>query len=150
MGVAEFITEVPQRLPYLEALNVLIQSDGLLALGSDEPHYTASRIFPKLLARRPLLALSHTASSVCSIAAGADGVVVITHDHTRPPQSHVHQIADLLGQWLERGRAPDLPARDALLQNHLSENIARGFAAVFDRVRAGFDKPRAGERRFVA
>jgi hypothetical protein len=149
IGVAEFVTEVPQRLPYLEALNVLIQSDGLLALGSDEPHYTASRIFPKLLARRPLLALYHTASSVCSIAAGAEGVVVITHDHTHPPQSRVSQIADLLGQWLERGRATDLPAREALLQEHLSERVARGFAAVFDRVHASFHKLRAGERRFV-
>ncbi len=69
----------------LEALNVLIQSDGLLVLGSDEPHYTASRIFPMLLTQRPLLGLYHTASSVCSIATVAAGVVVITHDHTRPP-----------------------------------------------------------------
>jgi len=149
MGVAEFVTEIPQRLPYLEALNVLIQSDDLLALGSDEPHYTASRIFPKLLARRPLLALYHTASSVCSIAAGAEGVVVITHDHTRPPQSRASQIADLLGQWLERGRGTDLPARDGLLTEYLSENIARGFAAVFDRVHASFQKRHSGDRYCV-
>ncbi len=102
----------------LEALNVLIQSDGLRVLGSDEPHYTASRIFPKLLAQRPLFGLYHTASSVCSIATVAAGVVVITHDHPRPPQSRVSQIADLLGQWLERERATDLPARDTLLQNN--------------------------------
>jgi hypothetical protein len=145
MGVAEFVTEVPQRLPYLEALNVLLQSDGLLALGSDEPHYTASRIFPKLLARRPLLALYHTASSVCSIAAGAEGVVVITHDSAHPPESRVSQIAGVLSRWLERGRASDLPARDELLTEYLSENIARGFAAVFDRVHASFHNLRAGE-----
>jgi hypothetical protein len=149
MGVAEFVTEVPQRLPYLEALNVLIQSDSLFALGSDEPHYTASRIFPKLLARRPLLALYHTASSVCSIAAEAEGVVVITHDSTHPPQSRVSHISDVLRQWLERGRASDLPARDGLLTEHLSENIARGFAAVFDRVHARFHTTRADELRRV-
>jgi hypothetical protein len=67
----------------LEALNVLIQSDGLLVLGSDEPQYTASRIFSKLLAQRPMLGLCHPASCVCSIATVAAGVVVITHDHTR-------------------------------------------------------------------
>lgn len=133
----------------LEALNVLIPSDGLLVLGSDEPRYTASRIFPKLLAQRPLLGLYHTASSVCSIAMVTAGVVVITHDHTRLPQSRVSQIADLLGQWLERGRATDLPGRDTLLQNNLSGNVARGFAVVFDRVHASFDMLRAGQRRFV-
>jgi hypothetical protein len=149
MGVAESVTEIPQRLPYLEALNVLIQSDGLIALGSDEPHYTASRIFPMLLARRPLLALYHAASSVCSIAAGAEGAVVITHDHTQPPHSRVSGIADVLSQWLMRGRVADLPARDGLLREHLSENIARGFATVFDRVRASFDPSRAGETHGV-
>lgn len=147
MGVAELVAEIPQRVPYVEALNVLIQSDGLIALGSDEPHYTASRIFPKLLARRPLLGLYHAASSVCSIAAEAEGVVVLTHDHTRPPYSRVSHIADVLTQWLMRGRAADLPARDTLLREHLSENIARGFAAVFDRVYAGFQAQRAGEAR---
>jgi hypothetical protein len=145
MGVAEFVTEVPQRLPYLEALNLLIQSDGLLALGSDEPHYTASRIFPHLLARRPLLGLYHTASSVCAIAAEAQEVTVITHDHLQPPESHVSRVADVLEQWLLRGRVADLPSRDARLQEHLSENIARGFAALFDWVCVSFDKRCASE-----
>ena len=147
MGVAEFVTERPQRVPYVEALNVLIQSDGLIALGSDEPHYTASRIFPKLLAQRPLLGLYHAASSVCAMAAEAEGVVLITHDDTRPPSSRVSRIADVLAQWVLRGRVPDLPARDALLQEHLSENIARGFAAVFDRAHARFHTTRAEEPR---
>ena len=61
------MSEHPARLPYLEALQVLLDSTSVLVLGSDAPHYTASKVFPGILARRPLLAIFHRASSVVDI-----------------------------------------------------------------------------------
>ena len=49
------------RLDYLDALSVLTHASGILLLGSSERHYTASKLYPALLARRPLLALFHEA-----------------------------------------------------------------------------------------
>jgi hypothetical protein len=66
-GVAEVVSEAPARVDYLDALALLTQSSGILLLGSSEPHYTASKLYPALLAKRPLLALFHEASSVVSI-----------------------------------------------------------------------------------
>ena len=43
VGVAEAVREIPRRIPFLQALKVLAQSNGLLLIGSDEPHYTASK-----------------------------------------------------------------------------------------------------------
>src|SRR4029453_3633604 len=62
-GVEDAVTEVPGRLDYLDALSVLTQASGILLLGSSEPHYTASKLYPALLARRPIIALFHEASS---------------------------------------------------------------------------------------
>jgi hypothetical protein len=70
-GVADSVTESPARLGYLDALSVLTLASGILLLGSSEPHYTASKLYPALLARRPLLALFHADSSVVSILAAA-------------------------------------------------------------------------------
>ena len=42
-GVGDLVFETPQRVPFLEALNILANSDGLMLIGSDEPHYTASK-----------------------------------------------------------------------------------------------------------
>jgi len=66
MGLAAYVDELPLRVPYLDSLQILLEADALLAVGSEAPHYTASKIFPYILARRPLLAVFHEASSVIS------------------------------------------------------------------------------------
>jgi hypothetical protein len=67
IGVGDIVTETPERIPYLAALGVLKQATGILLLGSSEPHYTASKLYPALLAERPILAIFHEESSVVSI-----------------------------------------------------------------------------------
>ena len=59
--------------PYLQALKVLTQSNGLLLIGSDEPHYTASKIYPALMSGRPFLSLFHRASSAHDILSASGG-----------------------------------------------------------------------------
>jgi hypothetical protein len=57
----------------MHALGVLARSDGVLLIGSDEPHYTASKIYPALMSGRPFLSLFHRASSAHSILSNAGG-----------------------------------------------------------------------------
>ena len=66
-GIGKFVRETPQRVPYLQALDLLANSQALILIGSDEPHYTASKIYPALLSGRPILALFHKASSAYDI-----------------------------------------------------------------------------------
>ena len=72
-GVTDVVREIPQRLPYLRALSVLARSDGILLIGSDEPHYTASKIYPALMSGRPFLSLFHQASSAHKVLTTAGG-----------------------------------------------------------------------------
>jgi hypothetical protein len=72
-GIADAVREFPRRLPYLSALAVLTQSNGVLLIGSDEPHYTASKIYPTLMSGRPFISLYHSASSAHSVLAAAGG-----------------------------------------------------------------------------
>jgi hypothetical protein len=48
-------------------MQILLDSHALLVLGSESAHYTASKIFPYILANRPLLAVFHEESSVVRI-----------------------------------------------------------------------------------
>ena len=52
----------PGRLPMLDALRCLQRAGRLLFFGSDEAAYTPSRLFPYLLAKKPLLAVLHSQS----------------------------------------------------------------------------------------
>jgi hypothetical protein len=135
-GVAERVAEEPSRVPYLDALNVLLHADVILMIGSDDPHYTASKLYPVLLARRPVLGVFHEASSVCEIAKAVGGVRLVTFGEGAPVESRVGAIADAL---LETVEAPDAmgSADEARLAPYLAPSIAQGFARVFDAVVEG-------------
>jgi len=66
-SLTEFVNEQPARIPYFESLRLLQQADMLLIPGSDDPNYTASKLYPYVLAKRPLLAVFSNTSSVISI-----------------------------------------------------------------------------------
>ena len=61
-GVAEMVDEQPARVPYFEGLALLREADAILVVGSDDPGYSASKVYPCILAKRPLLAIMHEAS----------------------------------------------------------------------------------------
>ncbi len=67
LGVASQVEEHPLRISYMETLRLLDDADFLLVPGSDDPQYTASKIFPYILAEKPLLALFQPTSSVWCI-----------------------------------------------------------------------------------
>ena len=61
-GLHDIVEEQPRRVPHLQAIQILLDSDALVIVGSEAPHYTASKIFPYILASKPLLAVLHEES----------------------------------------------------------------------------------------
>jgi hypothetical protein len=107
IGVKDAVTEEAPRIDYLDAVSVQAQATALLILGSSEPHYTASKIFPALASARPLLALCHRESSVASIlqrAARAPSVQLITFDSTASLRDSVPRIAAALASLAREPR----------------------------------------------
>jgi hypothetical protein len=66
-GIADIVHENRGRFPYLHVLNYLSAAYAVMAIGSTEQHYTASKIFQALLSERPVLAIFHKESSAVSI-----------------------------------------------------------------------------------
>ncbi len=65
--IQDIVCERKDRIPYLEVLNNLSNASGVLAIGSTEMHYTASKIFQSILSKRPVFAVFHHQSSVIDI-----------------------------------------------------------------------------------
>jgi hypothetical protein len=61
-GIGDLVQEQTDRIPYLEGLALLRTSNAVLIIGSDDPAYSASKVYPCILAGRPLLAVLHRAS----------------------------------------------------------------------------------------
>jgi len=66
-GVDKSVIEVTDRVGYYHTLTTLLQADALFIPGSDDPQYTASKIYPYLLTNKPLLAIFNSQSSSLSI-----------------------------------------------------------------------------------
>jgi hypothetical protein len=66
-GLENKVIEIPGRISYYHTLLTLQQANALFIPGSDEPAYTASKIYPYLLTGKPLLAIFNSQSSSIKI-----------------------------------------------------------------------------------
>ena len=65
--VENSVVEITDRISYYQSLAILQQADALFIPGSDDPQYTASKIYPYLLIQKPLIAIFNEQSSVVQI-----------------------------------------------------------------------------------
>lgn len=61
------VFEHPERVPYLDVLEILDAADGIFILGSTEPHYTPSKVYQGVLSNKPILAVLHKESSAVKV-----------------------------------------------------------------------------------
>jgi hypothetical protein len=145
IGVADLCSEVAPRIDYLDAIAVQKAAGALLLLGSSEPHYTASRLFPALLAGRPIIAAYHRSSTVCTmLRAVAPGAALIAYDERAPAGAQVEAIARALAAAVD-GKLDG--ARDlAAIEPWSASRLAGKLAALLDEVIAARDHA-ASDRR---
>jgi hypothetical protein len=132
-GVADLVRETPRRLPFVEALGVLANSDGLLLIGSDEPHYTASKIYPALMSGRPWVSLFHSASSAHQILQEAGGGIALGFANAQELETTVPALADALRTMATAPQSFGLANAEAIAP-YTARAIAGRFAGIFDRV----------------
>jgi len=102
LGVDEFVTEIPARVPYLDSLQIMLDSSAVMAIGSDAPYYTASKIFPCILSHRSILAVFHRASTVVDIVNRTQSGDIVTFDESNPPEQSVDALSSSFEAILSR------------------------------------------------
>jgi len=83
-AVGSRITESTDRLPYGAAMQKLADSDALVVFGSNDPAYTASKIYPYLLAGKPLLVIVHRDSPAVRVIDEVGGAVCVAFAGDEP------------------------------------------------------------------
>ena len=66
-GISDYVIEQTDRISFYDNIFSLSSADALMIIGSDDPQYTASKIYPYILAEKPLLAILHSESSAFEI-----------------------------------------------------------------------------------
>jgi hypothetical protein len=132
-GVADLVSEQTARVPYLEGLAFLQSSDVVVIIGSDDPGYSPSKIYPCILAGRPLLALVHEGSLAVEVIHRCRAGQVITFRAGQAAESLARDLLPKLTRLLETRRA-DTPGTDwAAFAAYTARAMTRQQCHVFDR-----------------
>jgi hypothetical protein len=122
-------------VPYLTALQILLDSHALVVVGSTQSYYTPSKIFPYIMAKRPLFGIFHESSSVVGILRETGAGEVVTFNSAVPPMNRVGEIRDRLYELLKGPeQAPAVQWNQ--FEPYTAHAITARLAAAFDQVLA--------------
>lgn len=134
LGVENNVIELTDRIGYYHALATLKLADALFIPGSDDPKYTASKIYPYLLVKKPLLAVFNSKSSALTILKECGVSNAYSYDATAEIESKIiaffnmtlSDIGDDLGyneEYIEKYSAQNLTKKQCNLFNLVLSTI---------------------------
>ena len=86
LGLQDMVSEFPSRIKYLDVLNHLQRSSAILVIGSTEIHYSPSKIYQGVMARRPMFALLHEQSTAVATLRESGAAEVFSFTPERLPE----------------------------------------------------------------
>jgi hypothetical protein len=126
--IADYVVEITDRISYYHTLVTLQQADGLFIPGSDDPAYTASKIYPYLLTKKPLLAIFNKESSAINILKDYGLQTVYDYQEVQP---------DSIIGFLRKVIKSDLKSErynQAATKKYSAANMALQQCRLFDKV----------------
>ncbi len=134
LGMGGSVTERTARVPYFQALQLMQDADLLLLVGSDDPQYSASKAYPYLLARKPIVAVMHERSGLVPLLRDAATILVTFGEGDEA--AAVDQLAVGLRTLLDRLPA-SVQLSDRAAAACSAREMTRKQCVLFDHVTAG-------------
>jgi hypothetical protein len=128
---AGWVHEHPARVPYLQSLRLLLDSDFVAILGSDDAQYNPSKVNPYLMTGRPFVAVVHQSSPAVPLLRQAGTGVVATFNGSDDSDGVARDLAARLG-WVQDRAGQTLRLPRELEQSIGARELTRRQCAVFD------------------
>jgi hypothetical protein len=134
-GLGTQVQEFPLRVPYFTGLQILKDADLLIVPGSTDKNYTASKIYPYIMMRNPLLTVFHEQSSVNRLVQTTQaGMAVSFGDHEDVNKLAEKVLVGLLS-LLDQG-VKAMPLNEEAFTPYTAREMVRKEVELFDRVSA--------------
>jgi hypothetical protein len=134
LGVTDMVYEHPARVPYVDVLNHLMHASGTLIVGSTEAHYTPSKAFQGVQARRPMLALLHEASTAADFLQRSNAATVVTLTEERLPEPEA--LATTLAEFMRDTAYDPGYVRWELFEDYSARSSAKVLGQALDEAHA--------------
>lgn len=147
LGLEAWVDETPQRIGYVDVLTHLCEASAILVIGSTESHYSPSKIYQAVQAKRPIFALLHEQSTAVNVLRNSQAGTVVTFTTDQLPG-----VQDLASSLMSFVRDPQYSV-DAVkwdsFDTYSAQNSARLLAGAMDRALAVFARHRTVHNRGV-
>lgn len=132
MGLQNYVLEQTERIGFYESIATLQKADILFIPGSDDPKYTASKLYPYLMSKKAILGIFHEKSTAVHILRSCSPDTKI---FTFPGKEEelILKIYQQMSEWASGPIEPSSIHRKALEEYGALAMTAKQ-AAVFDRV----------------
>lgn len=129
LGLSAFVSEYTDRIGFYTSLHHLLNADGLVIIGSNEVAYNASKMFPYMLAKRPLLAVFHPQSVAAQLMKVWTAGELITLDQDLITAFEVFQT------YLQKVQQKSIPSIDwQTFEPYTAQYLAKRQVEVFDQI----------------
>ena len=140
LGLKQWVRVHPRRIDYLDVLRHLARSSAILILGSTEAHYTPSKIFQSVQAKRPIFALLHQDSTAVSILRESCAGTAVTFSEKALPDST--ELAKALATFVRDPKYCTRKVSWRAFNAHSARNSARILAGAVDKALELFETRR--------
>lgn len=127
-GITKHVTEVTDRISYYHTLSTLLQADALFIPGSDDPKYTASKIYPYLLTEKPMLAIFNEHSPALPVLKSCGAPYAYNYNNIK--ESELISFFD----HLLAGSLPAPTYNETCLEQYSAQNMTEKQCQLFDLV----------------
>lgn len=129
MAAENWVTEYPQRHSFLEVLATLQKADGVAVVGSEEKHYSPSKIFQALGSEKPVFAMLHRESEALKVIEKTGGCVPVPMESDEDPgavvEKCVRSLEWMIGRQINPLNTVELAKYDV---SNLSKTVAEYFS----------------------
>lgn len=140
-GLGGIVTEQTEREPYFNVLRLLSDADLLLLPGTTDVGYTASKLYPYILAGKPILAIFHEQSTVVEILRQTRAGEVVSFAGGENPGAVSGRLFPVLSALL--ARLPFAPATDwSAFEAYTARAMTGKLCSFFDQVLTSGEVPR--------
>lgn len=131
MGLANYVSEQTDRIAFYQTLNTLKTADVLFIPGSDDPQYTASKIYPYLMAQKPLISIFNANSSASKIIKACEVGLTLTFDMDE--NSIIQKTINYLLAVAD-GSVITKPPIPTIFEKYSAKNMTKLQVELFDKI----------------
>lgn len=132
IGLTSSVIEQTDRVGYFEAISIIQNADVLFIPGSTDPAYTASKIYPYILAKKPIIACFHENSSVVEILKKCSKARVVTFNLESKKEQIIIQLKSELNSIFHKLNEEDWSFNEAEMSKFMAPEMTKKIIQVFN------------------